>query len=235
MHQFMTKSIFAFFVFSYFTLFALAQNEYEQERLLPHFNEIWVSSNIDLQLVDGTSEKAVIIGTKGIHPSEVITQVSGGTLKIKISGSIYRDSKRAKVLVTYDQLHKIKASAGAEVSAGNPIEHGHLKIIANTGAIMELTVAADDLEVSASEGAEVMLRGIVNSIDASTATGGMIEAFDLESKHAYARAGTGGHTELTVLNSIEATAVTGGIVRYKGAPDMESVKTRLGGEVQRQK
>ena len=96
---------------------------------------------------------------------------------------------------------------------------------------MEIEVDARFVEASAGEGGQLELAGRTESLDAKTATGGMLEAFDLESEYTEATSNTGGQMEVVAHKSIEASANTGGQICYKGNPEKEKIKEYLAGNI----
>ena len=84
----------------------------KEERKLADFNEVRVSNAINLYLKQGNETKAVI-EADGIELDEVVTEVSGGGLKVSIKkNNNFRRSIHVKVYLTYKSIESISKSVG---------------------------------------------------------------------------------------------------------------------------
>ncbi len=207
---------------------SFAQSNYK----LDAFDEISTTGNIEVILQKSDEEKA-IVETYDIPEEELNIGVRGQVLKLSMLNSVFSKHKRIKVTVFYKNLRTIRAHAGAELEAKEPIEADALEIRTTSGADVLLDVKANKLEASATEGAILQLRGEVENLKVSASTGGQLRAFDLNAKNTYARAGTGGELSVVALESLDANASLGGQIEYKGDPDERNRKTMLGGNVRK--
>lgn len=197
---------------------------------LDSFDEISVTGNLEVILTKGDNEQAVL-ETTGIPADKITVRVDRGTLKLRLLNSVFYKDDEAIVYVTYKNLNVIRGQAGAVIYSREIIESTNLELIANSGAELKFNIQVESLEASASEGATLKLRGNTNRQRASANTGGQYEADRLIANVVYAKAGTGGHVELTANKSLQASVNTGGVIRYAGNPEETSIKKLLGGEV----
>lgn len=199
------------------------------------FDEIRVNGRIDLVLEPG-EEDAVDIA---FDDDKVNVEVKEGTLVIKRKERWKYGSykKGVKVVVTYkDKLRGLSAYAGAEVTSRTALRTAEaFRLDLGSGAVAELELAVEDLEVGVGEGAVLELEGRATEVQARAATGGQMEAFDLQAERVYARANTGGEIEVSVAKAIEASAHTGGYIAYQGDPERVNISDELGGRVKRSK
>ncbi len=77
------------------------------------FSEVTAQEGIDVFLTKGSSESARI-EADGISVDKVLTDVSGGTLKIHLEGDNHRNVD-VKVYVTFVDLSALKASSAASI------------------------------------------------------------------------------------------------------------------------
>lgn len=212
-------------------LFFLVQGLYSQDTMrLEHFDEIALTGIIEVTLLQGNEEK-VVLTTDNFDRDDVMVRVEEGTLIIKVLKSLVKDAK-IEIQVTYQQLRRIKANAGAMVTANNPIVIDKLDLKANSGAEMELQVEVNKLKARLAEGAQIHLSGTTESQTVTASTGAIYDAYDLQSDYTYVNANTGASAEVIATKSIEATANTGGQVEYKGEPENIKTKDFLGGGVE---
>ncbi len=195
------------------------------------FDELRVNGKIRLVLEPG-DENAVEIAK---DESKVSVEVRAGVLVVKRKEMWKYSSYKEyiEVVVVYkDKLRKISADAGADVKSSQKIISGDaLRLSFGSGATGQLALDLEDLEVSCGEGAELELNGFAEELTARGSTGGILEAYDLETKRAYARANTGGELEINVSELLEANANTGGRVDYRGNPAKTNTSHELGGKV----
>ncbi len=219
--------IFAILVLGAVTLLN-AQAEYKLE----YFDEFSVTGNIEVRLIKGQEEKAVI-ETYGIPADEVNVYVNRQTLKVSLLNSLFYKNEKVKVTVTYKELRSIRGNAGAKIEADHVIEGDYLDVRATSGATVELEVKVNKLEGMAIEGGVLRLVGEASSQKAQANTGGQYQAFELACKNTYARAGTGGELEVVASETLDAYANLGGQIEYKGDPDLKGNRKFLGGEVRK--
>ena len=195
------------------------------------FDAIHASGNVEILLQQDNTE-SIDVQANGISKSQVIAEVQGGILKIRIKNVIYNRKKSAKVFVHYRELREIKAQAGARVYSKTAISSDKLDLRASSGAHIAFEVWADVVEARAAEGAEIELTGETTSLSAIAATGGLFFGDGLKAQNVYAKSHTGGEVEVNAYKRIEATAGTGGNISYRGNPADKQISTNLGGTVE---
>lgn len=205
-----------------------AQTEYK----LGYFDAISVAGNIEVHLIKGEKESAML-ETYGIPEDEVNISVNRQTLRLSLLNSVFQRSKKVRITVTYTELRSVRGNAGAMITADHILQGDFLEVRAGSGAQVMLEVDANKLDAGATEGGTLQLRGQVNSQKAQAATGGLYEAFNLISKNTYARSGTGGQMQVTALEVLDAYANLGGSIEYKGEPEERYHRKFIGGEVRR--
>lgn len=222
----MAKMIWLLPAFALTVLTAAAQADYELES----FDGISATGNIKVILEQGDEETAHV-RAEGIPESEVTVKVREGELKLKLINSIFYKDEEVAVYVIYRSLRSIKGHAGAQIEGANPIEADLLKVRSASGAHVSLQVAVNAIEGSASEGGILQLSGVTESQKAASATGGHYDALDLQCARTYARANTGGRTEVVANERLEASANTGGTINYRGEPATTEIKSVISGNV----
>lgn len=207
---------------------ALAQSDYK----LQPFDAIAVTGNIEVILLKGDAEKAVV-EVFGIPEDELNIRVSGEELKLSILNSLFYKNEKIKVTVYYKKLRSIRGHAGAKIASNELIEADKLIARATSGAEVRLDINVNALEGTANEGGILELKGKTESQEATANTGGQYRAFDLECQRTSARASTGGQIEIVATETLDANANLGGEIRYKGNPDERNRRTVLGGGVRK--
>jgi len=221
------------YIFSTLLLFCLitAKAQSSESRNLPNFDEITVSMGIELVAQKG-SENSIELEVSRIDLDDVITEVRGDRLYIKLTNGRHRGN-RVKATLTYaEDLEEINVSTSAKVNFRSILEVDDIQVKTSTSGLVELEVKASSVDLGATTSGTIRIEGISDEVDASASTGGYINALDLEANDGYARANTGADVKLNVSDKLRASAGTGGTVRYAGKPRTD-ISTNTGGSVKR--
>ena len=210
-----------------FTTALFAQNE--ETRSLSSFSSVSVGESIELILVPGNKEEA-IVQVDGKDPEIVITETSGERLKIRMAKGSWRNVN-AKVRLTYVKIDDLSVSSSADVFSEGAIRSGDfdLEVSSSGFAKLELDVSSLDVEISSSGKAE--LSGKTGSQDAEVSSSGKLYAFDLVCDDLDIEVNSSGKAEVHVTKSMDAEANSSGKVTYKGNPKMVAIDTNSSGKV----
>lgn len=195
------------------------------------FSGIKASEGIDVYLKKGEKEN-LKIEVNGTDTKDVITEVSGGILKISMRNDHYHQNA-AKVYVTYVSLDKILASSAANIYSDGVLKADVLQISVSSAGSVELQVEAGRMEVGASSAGDVELDGKAKSIIVDVSSAGQVDAYDLEVATAKAEANSAGSVKLFVTTDLDADASSGGHIRYRGSPIRTMTNSTSGGSVKK--
>ncbi|WP_316823196.1 head GIN domain-containing protein [Pedobacter gandavensis] len=201
---------------------------------LTNFNEVTVSSGIDLYLTQSNSENIKVTAHKELLEN-VIIEKNGTTLTIKYKsnqgwGRMFK-GESIKVYVNYKNLNAITASGGSDVFGQNPIKASKLSLRASGGSDVSLDILADDLEVTVSGGSDAKLKGKVKNMIIQTSGGSDVEAYQLISDYAKVTASGGSDANVYVTKALEASASGGSDINYKGEAALNKTSSSKSGDV----
>lgn len=199
---------------------------------LDAFDAVWASGNLDLVLIPGDIERAVV-EISGAPVDELSVKTVRGELRINYINALIYKNYQAKVTVWYKSLRSVRGHAGVRIHSESPLKADRLELRSTSGARLELSIQAHSLEASASEGGILRIEGTTQSQDAYAATGGQYEAYQLDCQHTYIRASLGGTAQVTAFKKLEATAHTGGSVEYIGDPEERIMRNIISGDIRR--
>jgi len=217
----------------YFLLFALSTSVFAQSgaiRKLDKFTSISVSEGISVNLIKGNSHQAKVTLYKNIDLEEVLTEVSGSTLKIHLDGNSH-NNVNVTIDVTFVSLESVRASSAADINSSSVIEADDFKVKASSAADVTLELKVTTLEADASSAADITLSGTVGSQTVDISSAADYNAFGLKSKTANVSASSGSDAKVNVSGSLDASASSGGSVKYKGNPDKLREHSSSGGDV----
>ncbi len=229
--------------------FTFAQSE--ETRSLSSFSRISANEGIDVYLKEGDKEEARVIA-RNIDLDDVLTDVSGGRLKIHLDGNNHRNID-VEVYVTYKSINAISVSSAASVRAEDKLEtSGDFDVDVSSAGDLEATIKADELSIDVSSAGDAELEVEVDEIEANVSSAGDIEvsgsarmqdieahssggydAYDVESEEVDVSASSGGSIKVNVSQKVDARASSGGTVRYRGSPRYVDVSSSSGGTIRR--
>ncbi len=209
--------------------FAAAQQS--EDRQVGSFSALMAAEGIDVYLRPDSKE-SVKVEARGIDIDDVLTEVSGGKLKIHLDHGRHRNHS-VKVFVRFVELDQISASSAATVISEGRIRGERLDLTVSSAADIELDIDVQEVDASASSAGDIELSGKAGYIDASASSAGGVDAYDLEARKVRARASSGGGVKVYATEQIDARASSGGSVRYRGNPSRSQTDSSSGGSVRK--
>lgn len=209
----------------------VAQAQDREERKVNSFDEIRVSQAITVYLKPGTTEK-VVVEARGIDIDEVLTEVSGGRLKIYLDDGNHRNHS-VQVYVTYTRLTGVTASSASGVFSDGVITGDKLDISVSSAADVEVDVDVNELEVSVSSSGDLEVSGKSKYLSISASSAGGVDAYDLDASNVKVRASSAGSAKVSASEVIDARASSGASIRYKGNPSKSQTDSSSGGSVRK--
>lgn len=181
----------------------------------------------------------------------VITKVENGILKVYIDNKGVKNLrfKNLSVNVSSPRMDNIKASSGAIFSVVNSVKENNLSIDASSGAnvkgdfkisntldisassgsIIRAGITAGTILAKVSSGSNTALEGKADSGTIDISSGAVCKADGLKIDHLEAEATSGGNLSVNVSVALKVKASSGGLVRYKGRPEIESNISKTSG------
>jgi hypothetical protein len=212
-------------------VFLTAFGQESEVRSVGPFTGIKAAEAIDVYLKKGDKE-SVKVEVTGTSIKNVLTEVSGSYLKIHMEDGRYR-SRNVKVYVTYVSLNKIHASSAANVFSEGTIRANSLDISASSAASVEISIMSESTSIDVSSAGDVVLEGKAKSIEVEVSSAGEVDAYEVESERARARASSGGSAKISVSKELDAQASSGGSIRYRGTPAKTNTNSSSGGSVKK--
>lgn len=223
-----------FFIAGFLSVFVMLQAQSRVNRQLSTFDKVEVAGDVQLELTQCGKEDVTIVARE-VSADEVITEISGRTLKIKLNPYKFSSKGEAKVYLNFNKLREIGVEAGAEANIRTRLKADYFKAEVSGGGSLGCDVDVNSLELRATQAAKLTVSGRAASLEAVANTGGEIKARELQCEDAVVKAHTGASIAISVSKSIEATAGTGGSVYYKGDPAKESTTNVMGGTITRER
>ena len=170
------------------TLHAWAQDK--ETRKLGSFDGISVGEAIDVEITKGNKEEA-IVEVYGTKASNVITDVFGGRLRIRMARGNWNNVD-VKVSVTYRELNEIDVSSAADLETTNMLVSEKLEVEVSSAGDAKLMVQVGELEVRVSSAGDLQMEGSAEDQYVRVSSSGDYDAYDLRSKMAEVDASSSG-------------------------------------------
>ncbi|MFN8354816.1 MAG: head GIN domain-containing protein [Spirosomataceae bacterium] len=220
-----------------FTLLMVAfvTMSFAQTALKP-FGAVSLHGCMRVEMVKGDTESIKIEGDAA-ETAEVKVNVSKEGLSVKKSwkndvlDKHGCDCNKVRITLTYKSVNSFKTGWGVQVNVQNPVKENEVLVEASSGSEITLEAYAKNLEAQSSSGAIVKIAGRSESVFVKSNTDGEVLAYNLDCEDVEAKANTGGVVKVMAKNSLEASAGTGGEIKYKGQPKHRSFSRSLGGEI----
>ncbi|QIY92065.1 DUF4252 domain-containing protein [Chryseobacterium gallinarum] len=181
----------------------------------------------------------------------IITKVENGILRIYIDNKGIRNLKfrNLSVNVSSPKMSSIDVSSGSNLTVVNAIQENNMSIDASSGANVtgdfKISGATDisvssganvragittgKISVKSSSGSSTNLSGSAESGTIDISSGAVCKADDLKLTSLETEATSGGNLSVNVSGKLKVRASSGGLVKYKGRPEIESNISKTSG------
>lgn len=221
-----------------------------ENRNVGNFSALEVSTGIILNFKQESPSSVKVIADAD-KLQYIVTKAENGVLKVFVDNKGQKNLKFRNVTVNVSApaMNDIKASSGAIFNAVNEVSEKNLRIDVSSGAVVngDFTVAdrteaelssgavinsaidTKNLVIKASSGAAANLSGNADTGMIDGSSGSVCNAerlkFDILETEATSGAVISGHA----IEQLKAKASSGGIIKYKGNPKIESEISKTSG------
>lgn len=181
----------------------------------------------------------------------VITKVENGILKVYVDNKGIKNLrfKNLSVNVSSPRMNNIKVSSGANLVTVNTVKEDNMNIEASSGSVIngkfnisnvtnisstsganvKATVSTSSIVVKASSGSDTKLEGQANSGVMDVSSGALCKAENLRMNELEAESTSGASLSINVERKLKVRASSGGLVKYKGNPEIDSKISKTSG------
>lgn len=211
------------------------------EELLP--SGYTISEEIELEEFDSIAVKRGVIVNLEYDEAESLTIVADAAfrklLTVKVENKLLTietaknlpDSTKITANLTASNLEKISVFDDAQLRSKERYVGDRLMLIANSKALIDLNLEVIALTCKTKGGSEVNVSGKVQSILVNTQKSSRINAGNLAVENAKVEASGNGYIQFSVSESLDVKAIDGGLVEYRGDPQIKSMEVNEGGKL----
>jgi hypothetical protein len=237
---------------------SIVYDENAQQRKVPSFTAISISSAIDLYLTQSDKNEVAVSATNDEIRDHIITEVVGGTLIIRLGdrGSWMSWRKwgnyKTKAYVSIKDINALTASGASNVHLVNTIESPKIRIKLSgasdfkgnikAGVLMyQLTgasdykgeVSANSIDIDGSGASSIELIGNVDDLAIEVSGASSAKLYNLTSKGAILRASGASNIGVTVTEILRASSSGASDINYKGNPNVKESSTSGASSIRR--
>ena len=215
-----------FFLFFFLSLALQGQNI---EVNLGDVSKVKVLSGLDVTYYQSTSNKMEISGN---YKENVNWKVSNDMLKITMDVTKVLKDHNVKINL---YLKKVPAlldlNEGCHFILADNFEGLYSEIKVQEGAEFHGRLALDSAKFKSITGGQIVVSGHVDDYDCYLNTGGLFDAYELSASKATIVALAGGEANVFADKILDVEVKIGGIVNYKGVPEILKTNKLLGGSI----
>lgn len=227
----------AFFVASFATAQTKTYSDANAKvRNLPGaFTKLSVASGVELYLTQA-NENAIAVSVSDASLEERFkTEIENGTLKIYFDhkGLSWKNTKnrKLKAYVSYKTLEAITCSSGSNTTLTNTLNAGNLSLSFSSGCVFEGEIKATDVTSTSSSGSSAKVRGKAEKLNITATSGSEFRGSGLVVTYCTASVNSGANINIEVQKELNASANSGGEIKYSGAATLNKGTINSGGSV----
>ena len=237
---------------------SIVYDENAQQRKVPSFTAISVSSAIDLYLTQSNKNAVAVSASNDEIRDHIVTEVVGGTLIIRLGdkGSWFSWRKwgnyKTKAYVSIQDINALTASGASNVHLVNTIESPKMRIKLSgasdfkgnikAGVLMyQLTgasdykgeISANSIDIDGSGASSIELIGKVDDLAIEVSGASTAKLYNLTAKGAILRASGASNIGVTVTEILRANSSGASDINYKGNPTVKESNTSGASSIKR--
>lgn len=188
----------------------------KQERKVSPFTSLDISGAYNVYLSQGATQ-SVILEADDNMIDKIITEVDGGTLKIK-NKSTLRKAKSLKVYITATKIEEIDLSGAVDLFSQTKLSGSHIGINVSGASDSKLEIEYDKLDLICKGGSDMELWGSATEVKMDVSGAVDLHAFSLVTDKFLLTMSGAGTAEINVKNELSADISGAATIRYKGTP-----------------
>ncbi len=195
------------------------------------YDGVSVGGFFDVILVKGKEGKVTLEGEENLL-EYIVTEVSKGTLKIKVEKGInIKTTRRLTVTVPVEDIDHVSLGGSGNVKSETRLKADNFKVSLGGSGNVTLDLDAGDVKSSIGGSGNINLSGKADYMKSSIAGSGTIKAYELTVNTIKASIAGSGDIRVTVKDEIDATVAGSGSIYYKGNPPKINSKSVGSGSV----
>lgn len=205
-----------------------------EDRSVGSFSAVKISGDFNVIIQQGSSEN-VKISASGIDLQDIITEIEGGSLRIRTRNDNWSWKKDydVDIVLTYKTLEGVTSSGSSRITTKNTIKSDNFDLTLSGSGKFKGSVETQKLEMSISGSGDIELSGSAKEQDISISGSGDLEAMELKSSFAKIKISGSGNASVAVSEELDARVSGSGDIRFAGNPQKQIIKTTGSGSIKK--
>ncbi|ROH96818.1 DUF4252 domain-containing protein [Chryseobacterium daecheongense] len=221
-----------------------------ESRNVGEFSGIQVSTGVNVVFKQESPSNVKVIADAD-KLQYVITKVENGILKVYVDNKGVKNLKfkNLSVNVSSPKMNEIKASSGSTFTTINSVNENSMvldassgaaingkfnisnstQVDATSGAVIKANLTSKDVTVRCSSGSNTNFEGQAGTAIFDVSSGALCKADNLRVNKVEAESTSGGNLSVHVVDRLKVKASSGGLVKYKGNPEIDSNISKVSG------
>lgn len=196
---------------------------------LDEFDEIKAYDRLNITLVKGNENKAVISGD---DTDDVKIVNKEGRLKVRMELDNTLDGNETEITIYHTNvLELIDANEGAKIKTKNPLNAKYLTLRSQEGGEIHTDVDTRNLNAKSVTGGKIKVTGSADNQEIMVRTGGNFDGQYLNAKQTDVTILAGGNAIVKTDEYVDANVTAGGTIEIYGNPETVKEDKTLGGEI----
>lgn len=205
-----------------------------ENRNLNSFSSVKVSGGFEVVIQQGNKE-SIEITASGIDLQDIITEVEGGTLKVRTKNDSWswKNNYEVSMVITYKALESFTSSGSSKVKTKSTIKSNQFELTLSGSGNFEGKIDTQKLAITISGSGDVELSGSAKEQSIELSGSGDVEALELQSSIAKIRITGSGNAKVSVSEQLDGQVSGSGDIRFAGNPEKQLFKTTGSGSIKK--
>lgn len=204
-----------------------------QNRRVSDYDQISLEGSMDVELIAGREGNLKVEAESNLI-EYVLTEVSGGKLKISVENGINLQpsrNKTIKITVPFESLDQVSLTGSGDIYTSNPINSGEFTVQLTGSGDIKLHLDAASVKGTLTGSGDIKLRGTTRTFECRVTGSGDFQAYDLKAEFVSASVSGSGDVQVSPMQELRARITGSGDITYWGDPEKQDFRTTGSGSV----
>lgn len=204
-----------------------------QTRTVSEYDQVSLQGSMKVELIAGKEGKLTIEAESNLS-EYILTEVSGGKLKISVEKGVSLNPSRnkgIKIRVPFKTLNQVSLTGSGDIFSSDQIKAERFEIDLTGSGDINLDLQAKNVKGSITGSGDIFLRGKARDFRCIVTGSGDFDASKLEAERVDASVSGSGNIMVHASRELKSRVTGSGDIEYKGNPQMEDFRTSGSGSV----
>lgn len=202
-------------------------------RNVSNYDQVALEGSMDVELIAG-KEGNLRVEAESNLMEYILTEVSGGKLKISIESEVNVNPSRnkgIKVIVPFESIHKVSLTGSGDINSSDRIKSRKFEVQLTGSGDINLDLFSEEVVGNVTGSGDIILKGTTTNLECSVTGSGDFQAYELKAKNVIATVSGSGDVEVSPSEELKARVSGSGDITYSGNPKRQDFRTAGSGAV----